>query len=419
MKSSIGIAVRVWYLPVPREPSSSETRAIVVSSGASSTLTKSYWPRVAHCAVTVAPSCSTSLLTSRIRLGLFFSVATPSEVNVVSRMYVGIWPPGSGASVFLSALAAVCKQAERDCAHRRRDRDGVAGRRELLACGNGRGEVGGVGRRAGQDPRSRVAPAGQRRHRARAQHEVARAQDAAEEDRAGAACDAAEPQRSRALGDKAEAEAECDPAGGEEAGDVARLHGAASYVAWQAGGVRDDAELRPWFEHAVGLLPGVDIFDVHLHIGENDPDGFKATAPQIVHALELAGARGVVFPFHEPDGYSEANDRVIADAAASGGRLAAFCRVDPNAGDAVHEAERALDAGARGIKLHPRSEGFSLDEPEVRRVFEIAHERKLPVLIHAGRGIPALGRHAVALAEELPDARVILAHCGISDLSWI
>jgi hypothetical protein len=85
----------------------------------------------------------------------------------------------------------------------------------------------------------------------------------------------------------------------------------------------------------------------------------------------------------------------------------------------VAEAERCLAAGARGIKLHPRAEGFSLDEPEVRRVFEVAHERKVPVLIHAGRGIPALGRHAAELAEALPGARVILAHCGISDLSWI
>jgi uncharacterized protein len=169
----------------------------------------------------------------------------------------------------------------------------------------------------------------------------------------------------------------------------------------------------------MGLVPGVEIFDAHMHIGVNDPDGFKATAPQILHALELAGARGVVFPFHEPDGYREANDHVIAAAAESGGRLVAFCRVDPNAGDAVGEAARALDAGARGIKLHPRAEGFSLDEPEVRRVFELAHERRVPVLIHAGRGIPALGIHTVELARALPGARVILAHCGISDLAWI
>jgi predicted TIM-barrel fold metal-dependent hydrolase len=183
--------------------------------------------------------------------------------------------------------------------------------------------------------------------------------------------------------------------------------------------VRDDAELQPWFDHAMGLVPEVDIFDAHMHIGVNDPDGFKATAPQILHALEIAGARGVVFPFHEPDGYRDANDHVIAAAAESGGRLVAFCRVDPNAGDAVAEAERALDAGARGIKLHPRAEGFSLDEAEVRRVFEVAHERRVPVLIHAGRGIPALGRHTVELAGALPGARVILAHCGISDLAWI
>jgi len=41
------------------------------------------------------------------------------------------------------------------------------------------------------------------------------------------------------------------------------------------------------------------------------------------------------------------------------------------------------------------------------------------VLIHAGRGIPALGLHAVRLVESFPNARVILAHAGICDLSWI
>jgi hypothetical protein len=41
------------------------------------------------------------------------------------------------------------------------------------------------------------------------------------------------------------------------------------------------------------------------------------------------------------------------------------------------------------------------------------------VLIHAGRGIPALGAHAVELADEFPQARLILAHAAICDLSWI
>ena len=98
--------------------------------------------------------------------------------------------------------------------------------------------------------------------------------------------------------------------------------------------------------------------------------------------------------------------------------LIPFCRVNPH-DDPVHEAERCLDAGARGIKLHPRAENFTLDHPHVRSLIALAHERRLPVLIHAGRGIPALGLHAVELAGEHPDARLILAHAGICDLSWI
>jgi len=41
------------------------------------------------------------------------------------------------------------------------------------------------------------------------------------------------------------------------------------------------------------------------------------------------------------------------------------------------------------------------------------------VLIHAGRGIPPLGHHAVALCERHPGLRLILAHCCITDLAWI
>jgi uncharacterized protein len=41
------------------------------------------------------------------------------------------------------------------------------------------------------------------------------------------------------------------------------------------------------------------------------------------------------------------------------------------------------------------------------------------VLIHAGRGIPALGQDTVRLSGEFPGARLILAHGAISDLAWL
>jgi hypothetical protein len=126
-----------------------------------------------------------------------------------------------------------------------------------------------------------------------------------------------------------------------------------------------------------------------------------------------------VFTMHEPGGYPPANDRVIAEAAESGGRLVPFCRLDPRAGDAAAEAERCLDAGARGIKLHPRAERFRLEERLTEPIFAVADERGVPVLIHAGRGIPALGRDAVELCERFPGARLILAHAGVCDLAWV
>src|SRR3954451_24678324 len=100
------VSVRIFVLP--RAPRATETRAIVAESGASTTLTKSYSPRVAHWWTTFAPSSSTSLLTSRSRSGFAFSVCTPCAVRLERRMYVAIGlPPRSGARLYSGCLVDV------------------------------------------------------------------------------------------------------------------------------------------------------------------------------------------------------------------------------------------------------------------------------------------------------------------------
>jgi len=179
-----------------------------------------------------------------------------------------------------------------------------------------------------------------------------------------------------------------------------------------------DSGMVPWFERLREQLPELEPVDAHTHIGANDPDGYRCTREQLVGSLERIDARAFVFPMHEPEGYEAANDMVIEEAARTDGRLFPFCRLDPH-DDALAEAERALARGALGIKLHPRAEQFTLDHPGLARVFALADERRLPVLVHAGRGIPALGRHAVEATGRHPGMRLILAHAGISDLAWI
>jgi predicted TIM-barrel fold metal-dependent hydrolase len=181
-----------------------------------------------------------------------------------------------------------------------------------------------------------------------------------------------------------------------------------------------DAALEGLYRRNAELLPeGTEWFDAHTHTGQNDPDGMKATAEEILASLDLAGqTQALVFTTMEPEGYPAANDRVIAEAAASEGRLHALARLDPH-DSPLAEAERCLDAGAVGLKLHPRAEHFALHDKGIEDIVRVAGERRLPIVIHAGRGIPALGRDTVELATRHPDARLILAHAGISDLAWI
>ncbi len=196
-----------------------------------------------------------------------------------------------------------------------------------------------------------------------------------------------------------------------EAGDItARPAG--------AGADPVETEARRWLDAIETQTGPLSLFDAHTHFGRNDPDGYKQEPAELIAAMERAGARAVTFPMHEPGGYRAANDEALAAAAGSDGRLVSFCRVNPHDG-ALAEATRCLDAGARGIKLHPRAEQFGMKEPAVEQLVALANERRVPVLIHAGRGIPALGRDTVELAGRFPAARLILAHAAVSDIAWL
>ena len=90
--------------------------------------------------------------------------------------------------------------------------------------------------------------------------------------------------------------------------------------------------LGRWHRAAADLLaPGTEVFDAHTHTGDQDPDRTEITAPQLLGRLDDAGHAGaVVMTNRDPGGYPPANDRILAEAAASGGRLVPFLRVDPN-----------------------------------------------------------------------------------------
>jgi predicted TIM-barrel fold metal-dependent hydrolase len=158
-------------------------------------------------------------------------------------------------------------------------------------------------------------------------------------------------------------------------------------------------------------------FDVHSHTGA-DVDGSTRTAEEQVRAIEQLGGRSVIFPFCVTNGYEVENRRVIEEGGRHPDRLIPFARLDPRISGAA-DASAALGAGARGFKLHPRSEAFPLDHPNVDAIFGVAGDAGVPTLIHAGAGVGSFGATIVDLAERHRGCPIVLAHAGISDLAWL
>jgi predicted TIM-barrel fold metal-dependent hydrolase len=176
-----------------------------------------------------------------------------------------------------------------------------------------------------------------------------------------------------------------------------------------------EAELRE------ELPPGAEIFDAHTHLG-TDIDGMVGRPEELAAILDRYGfSRCNMFCLDEPDrhpGFRAGNDRTLAFAAESAGRFIPYVRLDLSESP-VEEATRCLDLGARGIKLHPRAQKFMLDDERLDPVFALSAERRVPILIHGGRGLPPIADHLLRLVESYPESQLIIAHAGIADLSGL
>jgi predicted TIM-barrel fold metal-dependent hydrolase len=186
----------------------------------------------------------------------------------------------------------------------------------------------------------------------------------------------------------------------------------------------DQAEelVARWDAELQRILPADQpIFDAHVHLG-NDIDGMVGSFDELERLNERYGIeRSFMFCLDEPDrhpAFRAANDRTLAFAERSEGRLVPFVRLDLTE-EPIAEATRCLDLGARGIKLHPRAQRFALNDERLAPVFELAAERRVPILIHGGRGLPPIADHLARLHERFPEAPLIVAHAGIADMAGL
>jgi predicted TIM-barrel fold metal-dependent hydrolase len=148
-------------------------------------------------------------------------------------------------------------------------------------------------------------------------------------------------------------------------------------------------------------------------------DAALARLPAPRSATEQAEAEGRLRD--ELRGRLVRRNRWTLDVAAAEPALLAFVGLDPSVmtpGELRDELEACVEAGARGVKLHPIVQRLPPNTAALWPVYELCQELALPVLFHSG----VLGRSAwnafarprafADVLEACPGLRVVLAHLG-------
>ncbi len=171
--------------------------------------------------------------------------------------------------------------------------------------------------------------------------------------------------------------------------------------------------------------------DVHLHLTRWWPDlahtAYRADLEYNSAGLldEMDAARidfGLLLPVHEAPSPEEALAESRTLSAASGGRLRPVVTVDPTRGEEAVRATVALwesEPTIAAVKLFPGYLPFYPHDPRLAPVYEFAHRRRLPVMIHQGDTLDRKGLVKFArpievdeVAVRYPDVRFVLCHFG-------
>jgi uncharacterized protein len=171
--------------------------------------------------------------------------------------------------------------------------------------------------------------------------------------------------------------------------------------------------------------------DTHLHLSRWWPDlAHTAYRPDLDFSVrgllaEMDANRighGLVIQLYESPTPVEAMEESRATYAASAGRLRAVVTADPTrGGEEIEGALRLWDSEPHiaGIKLFPGYLAFYPHDPRLDPLYEFAHRRGLPVLIHQGDTLDRKGRIKFArplevdeVAVRWSDVRFVLCHLG-------
>ena len=163
------------------------------------------------------------------------------------------------------------------------------------------------------------------------------------------------------------------------------------------------------------LVPGIEVIDVHAHLGRWGLPGVAGTLDDFRRLLDRSGFAKVVISsalaiaYDVPEGNAEVAQAVEADSRLYGSVVFNGHHWDQSRAEIERYADHPRFVSA---KFHPANTGLALDAPENLRVIELLAARNVPVTFHTWTGD---GPAAADIARRFPELPVFWFHALASD----
>lgn len=159
------------------------------------------------------------------------------------------------------------------------------------------------------------------------------------------------------------------------------------------------------------------VIDAHAHLGSCRVFDLNVDAQDLLRGMDENGVEAaIVMPFPGAPNAPATHDAIAELAQAQPGRIYGMINLNPHQDEEAYarEVRRCLrDLKFVGIKLHTIGHAINPLSKDATKVFELARELKVPVMVHTGPGIP-FSSPALCLprAIQYPDVSLVLAHAG-------
>ena len=143
--------------------------------------------------------------------------------------------------------------------------------------------------------------------------------------------------------------------------------------------------------------------------------GGKGTASDLIEQGKKSGVDGFLVQSVAVDGsHVETINNYIADECQKHKEFYGFGTMHADYPDNIAELERIKKLGLKGVKIHPDTQMFNMDDAKMDYVYDYLSQNNMPILIHCGdyRYTYSHPKRLAAVLDKFPKLTVIGAHFG-------